>query len=312
MAVDEPKYLDFTQQPDFQQILTNPILDIAARFWDTERYEAFQVCYRSMRIVDDLIDERKATGEALADSEKKQIITVLADWFEAYRAGKPIDEFQSRLIETARRFQIPIWPWQRLLKAMLYDLDHNGFRNLGAFLRYTEGAAISPASVFMHLCGVVEQDGGYIPPRFDIRKAARPLAVFSYLVHIVRDFQKDHLRGLNYFASDMLAEFGLDSKALAGVAAGAEIPGEFRRLIERYRGLAEYYRLRARATLNKVHPELEPACQLSLEIIYSLYLQIFERIDASSGRFTTDELNPSPHEIQERIYQTVRSFKPSK
>jgi len=311
MAVDEPKYLDFTQKPDFQQILTNPILDIAARFWDSNRYEAFKVCYRSMRIVDDLVDERKATGKDFSESEKKQITATLAGWYEAYQAGKPRDEFQRHLIETTQRFRIPKWPWHRLLKAMLYDLDHNGFRNFGVFLRYAEGAAIAPASVFMHLCGVSEQDGSFVPPGFDIRKAARPLALFSYLVHIVRDFQKDHLQGLNYFSSEILAEFGLNLKYVAEIAAGADIPDEFRKLIGRYRNLAEYYRRRARSAIDTVRPELAPAYQLSLEIIYSLYLQIFERIDHSNGRFTAEELNPAPPEVQERIQRTVKSFRPS-
>lgn len=312
MAVDEPKYLDFTEKPEFQQILTNPILDIAARFWEAERYDAFKVCYRSMRIIDDLIDERKATGGTLTHNEKKKITVTLADWLEAYQAGRPADEFQRQLIETARRFRIPLWPWQRLLKAMLYDLDHNGFRNFVVFLRYTEGAAISPASVFMHLCGVNEQDGGYIRPPFDVRKAARPLAIFSYLVHIIRDFQKDRLRGLNYFASDMLTEYELSDEALDRIAAGAEIPDGFRQLIKRYRAFAEYYRRRARVTIDKALPDLEPAYQLSLEIIYDLYLQIFEKIDPAEGTFTNDELSPSPHEIRERIYRTVSRFKPSK
>lgn len=310
MAVNQSRYLDFMQKPDFRQILTNPILDIAARFWDSDRYQAFRVCYRSMRIIDDLIDERKATGQALAEDEKTQIALTLADWYEAYQAGQPRDDFQRQLIETTKRFQIPFWPWQRLLQAMLYDLDHNGFANFAAFLRYAEGAAISPASVFMHLCGVSERDGGYIAPRFDIRKGARHLAVFSYLIHIVRDFQKDHLKGLNYFASDLLEKYGLSLTSLAQIAAGAEIPEEFRGLMAHYRSLAEYYRQRARATIDGVRPKLPPACQLSLEIIYSLYLQIFERIDAAKGSFTTEELNPAPEEIQERIYQTVKTFRP--
>ena len=41
---------------DFQQILKNPILDIAAHFWEDERYDAFKICYKSMRVVDILLN----------------------------------------------------------------------------------------------------------------------------------------------------------------------------------------------------------------------------------------------------------------
>ena len=56
-------------KPDFQDILTNPILDIAARFWDDERYDAFKICYRSMRVVDNLVDDRKSSGDGISRVE---------------------------------------------------------------------------------------------------------------------------------------------------------------------------------------------------------------------------------------------------
>jgi len=51
--------LDFALHIDFEAILKNPILDIAERLWEEERYEAFRVCYRSMCIIDNIGDNRK-------------------------------------------------------------------------------------------------------------------------------------------------------------------------------------------------------------------------------------------------------------
>lgn len=62
--------LDFDRNLDFQQILTNPILDIAARFWEDERYEAFKICYRSMRFIDDMVDDRKIVSLRISEVEK--------------------------------------------------------------------------------------------------------------------------------------------------------------------------------------------------------------------------------------------------
>ncbi len=309
MTDDNPKYLDFTQKPDFQQILTNPILDIAARFWEDDRYDAFRTCYRSMRVIDDLVDDRKSSGEPISESEKKRLAQQLTGWFQAFSDRTPSDDFQQNLIETAERFDIPIWPWQRLLQAMLYDLGHNGFPTFLNFRRYAEGAAVSPASVFMHLCGVVKDGDRFRAPAFDVRKAARPLALFSYLVHIIRDFQKDQLSSLNYFADNLLNKYDLDQDTLKSVADGTEIPQSFRRLIDSYCRFADYYRNTARKVIDRTLPQLLPPYQLSLEIIYSLYLQIYERIDVDYGLFTTEELNPTPEQVSDRIYATVSQFK---
>ncbi|MCX6334683.1 MAG: hypothetical protein NT092_10325 [Bacteroidia bacterium] len=53
--------------------------------------------------------------------------------------------------------------------------------------------------------------------------------------------------------------------------------------------------------LHKIKPLLEPRYKLSLEIIFSLYLMTFERIDCENGKFTTEELCPAPDEIKERV-----------
>lgn len=299
--------IDFATEFDFSEILTNPILDIAARFWDEQRYASFQLCYRSMRSIDDLVDEQKAAGPITAEHQT-EYSGILNDWIEAMQTGKSDDPFQKELLMTMDRFLIPLWPWQRLGKAMIYDLGHRSFPTFLAFIRYTEGAAIAPASIFTHLCGLKENNGKYSLPDYDIRLAARELAIFSYLVHIVRDFQKDNLINLNYFADNLLAVNNLTTKDLKEIASGGQIPGSFRELIKTYYNITERYRQRARSRLNSIFPLLEPRYRLSLEIIYSLYSQIFERIDPEHGKFTTAELNPTPEQIQKRIDQTIASF----
>jgi hypothetical protein len=41
--------------------------------------------------------------------------------------------------------------------------------------------------------------------------------------------------------------------------------------------------------------------RMSLEVIYQLYYQIFEKIDPARGTFTREELNTSPLEIRSRL-----------
>jgi hypothetical protein len=73
--------------------------------------------------------------------------------------------------------------------------------------------------------------------------------------------------------------------------------------------VAEVYRRETYEMIQEIRPFLEPRCQLSLEIIFTLYLMVFERIDIKKGNFTTEELNPTPEEIKERVWKTIMKFK---
>jgi phytoene synthase len=295
---------DFISKLSYKQLQSNPILDIAARVWEEDQYEAAKVCYRSLRIFDDLIDNRKKVGN-LSEAEKREYTVMIKDWIKAINNSQPQDDHQKDLIETIKKFQIPLWPFQKFSKAMIYDIKYDGFKTFQAFLRYTEGAAISPASIFVHLCGVEKSNGSYSAPRFDIRKVARPAALFSYLVHILRDFEKDQKNNLNYFAGNLMAEYGLNTTILREVAEGGEVNSNFRSLIKRYFDYAEFYRKKAIHSIDMAAPYLEPRYVISLHIIYELYHQIFERIDAFNGKFTTEYLNPTPEEVRERLNKVI-------
>ena len=60
--------------------------------------------------------------------------------------------------------------------------------------------------------------------------------------------------------------------------------------------------------VKEIRPLLEPRYQLSLEIIFDLYLMVFERIDLKNGNFTTEELNPTPDETRERVYKIIMNL----
>jgi phytoene synthase len=265
-----------------------------------------------MRRIDDLVDNRKEGGEPLTADEIEKYASILDEWLQAVERGEEQPGFQQELLDTIRRFAIPLWPWKRLCTAMVYDLTHDRFETLFTFRRYAEGAAIAPASIFMHLCGVDRKpDRSFAAPSFRVQPEARDLALFSYFVHIIRDFEKDQRRNLNYFADNILQEYGLTVGQIHEIALTGRPTDEFRRLIGRYQAVADYYRLRARRRLDHLSPLLESQYALSLEIIYQLYLQIFERVNPDSGTFTTEALLPPPTEIRARLERTIGEFSAS-
>ncbi|MBI5267655.1 MAG: squalene/phytoene synthase family protein [candidate division Zixibacteria bacterium] len=311
MSKDTPTRLDFAADIDFASILTNPILDIAARVWEPDRYEAFQVCYRSMRRIDDLVDDLKVAHGAVPSDIAGKVRAEIERWLTMTRRRETPDPYQQKFLETIDRFAIPLWPWERLGRAMIYDLHHRGFANFRVFLRYAEGAAISPAAVFMHLCGVRREGDRYLAPRYDIRRAARPLAIFSYLVHIVRDFEKDQRAGLDYFADDIIRQSGLDPALLHELAITGANDERLRPLMRQYHRLTGQYQQWARQSVDRTRPLIEDRYQLSLELIYNLYSQIYERCHPDARAFSGAVLNPPAEEINQRVQQTISTFKPT-
>ncbi len=293
---------------DFKSIYDHPNILIAARFWEDDRYNAAKTCYKFMRRIDDMIDDYKA-GNGDLTIEKKEFFTgKVNDWISCLDKSSSDDPLIKEVIETVTRFKIPLKLFHNFAKSMIYDINNDGFDTYNDFLIYAEGASVAPASLFVHLCCLLKEDGEYHTPSFDIIEVARPCALFSYLVHIIRDFQKDQLNNLNYFAIDILKKNKLIPADLKSMANGEPVNESFRNVIREYYTKAEHYRIKTQEEIKKLKVKINARYLLSLHIIYNLYLQVFERINISEGNFTTEELNPSPPEIKARVVEVISNI----
>jgi phytoene synthase len=301
----ETEAREIVRQIDFEKIKDHPNILIAARFWDDDRYHAAKTCYKFMRMIDDMIDQRKADAGTINCMEKRLFIDKVNTYIECLNGMGAGDPLLEEIVATLNTFKIPLKLFHTFARSMIHDINHDGFRTFDEFLDYSEGASVSPASVFVHLCCLGRINGSYIEPPYDIVEVARPCAIFSYIVHIIRDFQKDQHDNLNYFPKDMLDKHHLVPDDLKKIARGGKVPDSFRNLIKEYCGYAEVYRRQTLDQIKRLMPLLAPRYLLSLHIIYNLYLQVYERIDPESGRFTTSELNPSPAELHARVLSVI-------
>ncbi len=308
-------YLDILNDLPVEKITDHPNILVAAAFWDEDRYRAARVCYKYMRAIDDLIDFHKSAHTVIKKDERQQFMQRVQEWIDmAHRsaagdAGAVAEAGDAHeLMQTIRDFHIPVWPLEAFARSMVYDIDHTGFETVDSFIAYAQGASVAPASIFVHLSGLLSTPDGYVPPPFDVRWAATPCAMFSYLVHIIRDFQKDQQHNLNYFADDAMARNGLTAEDLKRMGHGAPLMPGFRSMIREYMVLADKYRKDTYEVIQTIWPRLEPRYRLSLQIIFNLYLMVFERIDPDHSNFTTAELNPQPAEIRQRVEDTIRAF----
>jgi phytoene/squalene synthetase len=311
MSSHSENYLEIFNTINFEKIIDHPNILIAANFWDSDRYEAAKTCYKFMRAIDDLIDNHKAAHKVIAENEKMQFITNVRNWVKTIVGKTNNNPHQKELLDTIDKFKIPAWPLEAFAKSMIYDIHNDGFPTLQTFLEYAEGASVAPASIFVHLCGIRKLNGQYSDPVFNLKEVSTPCAVFSYLVHIIRDFQKDQYNNLNYFANDLIAKNGLDRRKLSDIAHGGEINKGFRDLINEYYQAADYYRYKTFDIIKEISVCLEPRYQLSLQIIFNLYLMVFERIDIQNGKFTAEELNPTPAEVKKRVFEIINEFQPA-
>jgi len=302
-------YQEIFDSIEFDKIVDHPNILIAAHFWDAERYEAAKTCYKFMRAIDDLIDNYKTEHKTIAILEKEKFENDVNTWINTVLNMTQYNTAQKELIETFQRFKIPSWPLEAFAKSMVYDIYHDGFPTLRAFLNYAGGASVAPASIFVYLCGMTKVNGEYTPPAFDVKEVAMPCAIFSYLVHIIRDFVKDHTHNLNYFPDDLMMKYDLDRTKLLEMAQGGEITQGFRGMIRELYTVADEYRIKTYDTMQRIIPKLESRSQLSLEIIFDLYLMVFERIDINNGTFTYEELNPITQEVKERVRKVIEKFK---
>ena len=309
MNSQRDKFLKIFHSIDFNKIKDHPNILIAANFWDEDRFCAAKICYKFMRAIDDLIDNHKAKNRLIEPGERKEFVANVEDWLKMIIISEECNALQGELIETMKKFRVPLWPMDVFAKSMIYDINNDGFPTLDSFLEYAGGASVAPASIFVHLNGLQKKDGSYYPPQFDVKWAATPCAIFSYAVHIIRDFQKDQLNNLSYFADDLIIKNGLTRKKLRKFAEGKPVDDNFRNLMKEYYMLADEYRLKTYDIIREIKPLLEPRYQLSLEIIFDLYLMVFERIDLRNGKFTTEELNPTHGETRERVYNKIMNFK---
>src|SRR5512133_1902260 len=298
---DKDKFLKIFEAVDFEKITEHPNILVAARFWDAERYRAACVCYKFMRTIDDLIDDYKAEHQVIAERDREHFKADVEKWLGMLFGKGVQSDFQAGLLETVEHFRIPHWPLEAFARSMYFDVNNDGFPTVQSFIEYSQGASVAPASIFVHLAGLQESEHGYTDPPFDVRSTATPCAMFSYFVHTVRDFRKDQYNNLNCFAADVMARNGLTRSDLHEIAFGAPPTSGFRAMIREYHDLADKYRLQTLEVMERVCPMLQPRYRLSLEIIFELYLMVFERIDPDNGTFTAEELNPTPAEIKERV-----------
>jgi len=162
----------------------------------------FAAAYASMRLIDDFVDtvflplppsERAARRPAALArlDEWRTGIEAAASGTCTTMEGPEAPVFRA-LAAVLPQTDLGVGPWQDLWRALRRDLEERPIDDWNGFLDYCGGATVAPAMVFIYILGSEEEAGAYRwtlpePPSF----YASDIAVFCYLVHILRDIVQD-------------------------------------------------------------------------------------------------------------------------
>lgn len=178
----------------------------AAMRLSPERQRFFLASYASMRVIDDIVDdgflelpdaERHAQRETVLETINQwqaQIISAKAGADNPLPETGPLSgDVYDALRLTLGRSDLSPEPWVALADALHRDVAEEPMDEWDDFIAYCEGATAAPASIFVYLLSArYDPEIGYTspltnPPIYH----ARDMAIFCYIIHILRDLPED-------------------------------------------------------------------------------------------------------------------------
>ena len=194
------------------------------------RRALFFPAYCAMRSIDDAVDEgflgldaaqRRARRPAMAarlDAWQRHASAAACGRYPGGAEGDDDIVFTAMNATLGRSAMGPA-PFATLGSAMRRDVEERQLADWDDFLDYAEGAAVAPAAVFVFILACRPPSGG-LRLAHPCADYVRHLALFSYLVHILRDLGRDAWRAPQHLTlpAAALREAGLTRPLLQRAA----------------------------------------------------------------------------------------------
>ena len=182
-------------------------------------------------IVDDL-DSKLSTKEKTIWLKKwsNQILKDL-------KAGKSSDEIGMALIDTVKRFQIPITHFEAFLKSMAMDLTITSYQKYEDLMEYVYGSAAVIGLQMVPILGLEEKYRSDKKFRKIADEAAQKLGIAFQLANFIRDVSEDLDRGRVYLPIAEWKKFGVTRKDLENRVVTPQIKTALKFQIARVRKL---------------------------------------------------------------------------
>jgi phytoene synthase len=216
--------------------------------------------YGFARYADEIVDDLAST---LSIPEKAAL---LKSWGEGVLSdisrGTSNDHVGRALVDTVRRFDIPIEHFEAFLHSMTMDLSVTHYQSYDDLIEYVYGSA---AVIGLQMVPIL---GASDPAAF---LAAEKLGIAFQLANFIRDVGEDLDRGRIYLPLDELAAFGVTPEILAEKVLTPEIKSALQFQIERVRQLQREAAPGIRL--------LDPASQPCINAASELYCGIVDEVE---------------------------------
>ena len=233
--------------------------------------------YGFARYADEIVDDLAST---LTDAQKADwLIGWGAQFLEDVRAGGSEHEISRAVVDTVRRWDIPLQHVEDFLASMRMDLTVTEYATYDDLMVYVHGSA---AVIGLQMVPVLEP----LVPREVAEPYAADLGVAFQLSNFIRDVGEDLRRGRVYLPQEDLAAFGVTREHLEhGVVDGPVrrlVAFEVARTRELYRSAAQGVRL--------LHPTSRPCIETAL----ALYGGILDEVEAADHDVLSQRVSVGP------------------
>jgi phytoene synthase len=184
------------------------------------------------------------------------------------KSGRSNDHIGRALVDTVRRFDIPISYFEAFLHSMAMDLDVIEYESFEDLMEYVYGSA---AVIGLQMVPIL----GTLPGKLEqANSAAEKLGIAFQLANFIRDVGEDLERGRVYLPVNELSRFGVDRKMLERRTLTPEIVEALKFQIERVRELKR----EADNGISLLTPESRPCIEAASELYCGIVDEV-EKID---------------------------------
>jgi 15-cis-phytoene synthase len=216
--------------------------------------------YGFARYADEIVDD---LGSTLSDAQKAES---LEKWGSAVisdiKSGKSHDHIGAALVDTVKRFDIPISYFEAFLKSMQMDLTITQYQSYADLMEYVYGSAAVIGLQMLPILGTLS-DEAYV--------AAEKLGVAFQLANFIRDVGEDLDRGRVYLPLQELARHGVTRQMLEARNLTPEIKSALKEQIARVRQL--------QAEASSGIKLLSPESRACIEAASELYCGIVDEVE---------------------------------
>ena len=188
--------------------------------------------YGFARYADEIVDDLAST---LTDDEKANSLN---QWGEGVisdiKSGKSDDVIGKALVDTVKRFDIPIQYFQAFLHSMAMDLTITEYQEYEDLQEYVYGSA---AVIGLQMVSVLGIEKGFSID--EVNAAAEKLGVAFQLANFIRDVGEDLDRGRVYLPIAELQAHGVTREMLERKVLTPQIKSALKEQIERVRKLQQ-------------------------------------------------------------------------